>query len=150
MKISDYAEVVIKEHEGLRLKAYRCPSGVLTIGYGHIKNVKTGDVINKDLADRLFVEDVEDVERLLDAERYSSMLSQGQYDALVSFIFNLGWSKFRSSTLRKKLLVNVDDFSIPNEFRRWVYGTDPKSGVKIKLPGLVKRREWEAQMYEDL
>lgn len=150
MKISDYAEVVIKEHEGLRLKAYRCPSGVLTIGYGHIKNVKTGDVINKDLADRLFVEDVEDVERLLDAERYSSVLSQGQYDALVSFIFNLGWSKFRSSTLRKKLLVNVDDFSIPNEFRRWVYGTDPKSGVKIKLPGLVKRREWEAQMYEDL
>ncbi len=150
MKISDYAEVVIKEHEGLRLKAYRCPSGVLTIGYGHIKNVKTGDVINKDLADRLFVEDVEDVERLLDAERYSSVLSQGQYDALVSFIFNLGWSKFRSSTLRKKLLVDVDDFSIPNEFRRWVYGTDPKSGVKIKLPGLVKRREWEAQMYEDL
>ena len=150
MKISDYAEVVIKEHECLSLKAYRCPSGVLTIGYGHIKNVKTGDVINKDLADRLFVEDVEDVERLLDAERYSSMLSQGQYDALVSFIFNLGWSKFRSSTLRKKLLVNVDDFSIPNEFRRWVYGTDPKSGVKIKLPGLVKRREWEAQMYEDL
>ena len=150
MKISDYAEVVIKEHEGLRLKAYRCPSGVLTIGYGHIKNVKTGDVINKDLADRLFVEDVEDVERLLDAEHYSSVLSQGQYDALVSFIFNLGWSKFRSSTLRKKLLANVDDFSIPNEFRRWVYGTDPKSGVKIKLPGLVKRREWEAQMYEDL
>lgn len=150
MKISEYAEEVLKEHEGLRLKAYRCPSGVLTIGYGHTKKVKPGDVIDKETAHRFFVEDVEDVERLLDAERYSSALSQGQYDALVSFIFNLGWGKFRSSTLRKKLLCNVDDLSIPNEFRRWVYGTDPKTGAKVKLPGLVKRREWEAQMYEDL
>lgn len=150
MKISEYAEEVLKEHEGLRLKAYRCPSGVLTIGYGHTKKVKPGDVIDKEIAHRFFVEDVEDVERLLDAERYSSALSQGQYDALVSFIFNLGWGKFCSSTLRKKLLCNVDDLSIPNEFRRWVYGTDPKSGKKVKLPGLVKRREWEAQMYDEL
>lgn len=150
MKISEYAEEVLKEHEGLRLKAYRCPSGVLTIGYGHTKKVKPGDVIDKETAHRFFVEDVEDVERLLDAERYSSALSQGQYDALVSFIFNLGWGKFCSSTLRKKLLCNVNDATIPNEFRRWVYGTDPKTGAKIKLPGLVKRREWEAQMYEDL
>ena len=149
MKISEYAEEVLKEYEGLRLKAYRCPSGVLTIGYGHTKKVKPGDVIDKETAHRFFVEDVEDVERLLDAERYSSALSQGQYDALVSFIFNLGWGKFRSSTLRKKLLCNVDDLSIPNEFRRWVYGTDPKSGKKVKLPGLVKRREWEAQMYDE-
>ena len=150
MKISEYAEAVMKEHEGLRLKAYRCPSGVLTIGYGHTKNVKPGDVINTYLADRLFVEDVECVERQLDTEKYSRLLSQGQYDALVDFIFNLGWTKFRNSTLRKKLLRNIEDATIPDEFRRWVYGTDPKSGEKIKLPGLVKRREWEASMYEDL
>lgn len=150
MKISEYAEAVMKEHEGVRLKAYRCPSGVLTIGYGHTKNVKPGDVINTDLADRLFVEDVECVERQLDTEKYSRLLSQGQYDALVDFIFNLGWTKFRNSTLRKKLLRNIEDATIPDEFRRWVYGTDPKSGEKIKLPGLVKRREWEASMYEDL
>lgn len=150
MKISEYAEAVMKEHEGLRLKAYRCPAGVLTIGYGHTINVKPGDVISKDTADRLFVEDVECVEKQLDTERYSKLLSQGQYDALIDFIFNLGWGKYRSSTLRKKLLCNVNDATIPNEFRRWVYGTDPKTGAKIKLPGLVKRREWEAQMYEDL
>lgn len=150
MKISEYAEVVMKEHEGLRLKAYRCPAGVLTIGYGHTLNVKPGDVISKDTADRLFVEDVERVERQLDAENYSKHLSQGQYDAVIDFIFNLGWGKYRSSTLRKKLLCNVNDVTIPDEFRRWVYGTDPKTGAKIKLPGLVKRREWEAQMYEDL
>lgn len=140
----------MKEHEGLRLKAYRCPAGVLTIGYGHTLNVKPGDVISKDTADRLFVEDVERVERQLDAENYSKHLSQGQYDAVIDFIFNLGWGKYRSSTLRKKLLCNVNDVTIPDEFRRWVYGTDPKTGAKIKLPGLVKRREWEAQMYEDL
>lgn len=150
MKISEYAEVVMKEHEGLRLKAYRCPAGVLTIGYGHTLNVKPSDVISKDTADRLFVEDVERVERQLDAENYSKHLSQGQYDAVIDFIFNLGWGKYRSSTLRKKLLCNVNDVTIPDEFRRWVYGTDPKTGAKIKLPGLVKRREWEAQMYEDL
>ena len=150
MKISEYAEAVMKEHEGLRLKAYRCPAGVLTIGYGHTLNVKPDDVINKDTADRLFVEDVEYVEKQLDSEKYSKLLSQGQYDALVDFIFNLGWTKYRNSTLRKKLLCNVNDATIPNEFRRWVYGTDPKTGAKIKLPGLVKRREWEAQMYEDL
>ena len=45
---------------------------------------------------------------------------------------------------------NVNDTTIPDEFRRWVYGTDPITKKKIKLPGLVKRREWEAQMYEDL
>ena len=140
----------MKEHEGLRLKAYRCPAGVLTIGYGHTLNVKPGDVISKDTADRLFVEDVERVERQLDAENYSKHLSQGQYDAVIDFIFNLGWGKYRSSTLRKKLLCNVNDVTIPDEFRRWVYGTEPKTGAKIKLPGLVKRREWEAQMYEDL
>ena len=150
MKISEYAEAVMKEHEGLRLKAYRCPAGVLTIGYGHTINVKPGDVISKDTADRFFVEDVERVERQLDTENYSKHLSQGQYDALIDFIFNLGWGKYRSSTLRKKLLCNVNDATIPDEFRRWVYGTDPKTGAKIKLPGLVKRREWEAQMYEDL
>lgn len=150
MKISEYAEVVMKEYEGLRLKAYRCPSGVLTIGYGHTKNVKPGDVINTDFADRLFVEDVEAVERLVDREPFAKDLSQVQYDALVSFLFNVKYSSYQTSTLRRKIINNVNDFTIPDEFRRWVYGTDPVTKKKIKLPGLVKRREWEASMYEDL
>lgn len=144
MKISEYAEEVLKEHEGLRLKAYRCPGGVMTIGYGHTKGVLPGQIITKERAHELLVEDVESVERLLDSEPYTKDLSQGQYDALVSFIFNLGWGKYSSSTLRRKIRANVDDPSIPNEFRRWVYG-----GGKV-LPGLVKRRQWEADMYTDL
>lgn len=150
MKISDYAVVVMKEHEGLRLKAYRCPSGILTIGFGHTKNVKPGDVIDEATADKLFEEDVEAVERLADRENFVKNLSQGRYDAIVSFLFNVKYTSYLTSTLRRKLINNVDDTTIPNEFRRWVYGTDPKTGAKIKLPGLVKRREWEAQMYEDL
>lgn len=150
MKISEYAEEVLKEHEGLRLKAYRCPSGVLTIGYGHTRNVKMGDVIDKDTAERFFVEDVEAVERLVDREPFAKDLSQGQYDALVSFLFNVKYSSYQTSTLRRKIINNVNDVTIPDEFRRWVYGTDPVTKKKIKLPGLVKRREWEASMYEDL
>ncbi|MBQ8542925.1 MAG: lysozyme [Bacteroidaceae bacterium] len=150
MKISEYAEEVLKEHEGLRLKAYRCSSGVLTIGYGHTRNVKMGDVIDKDTAERFFVEDVEAVERLVDREPFAKDLSQGQYDALVSFLFNVKYSSYQTSTLRRKIINNVNDVTIPDEFRRWVYGTDPVTKKKIKLPGLVKRREWEASMYEDL
>ena len=150
MKVSEYAEAVMKEHEGVRLKAYRCPSGVLTIGYGHTRNVKTGQIINKDTAERFFVEDVEAVERLVDREPFAKDLSQGQYDALVSFLFNVKYSSYQTSTLRRKIINNVNDVTIPDEFRRWVYGTDPVTKKKIKLPGLVKRREWEASMYEDL
>lgn len=150
MKISEYAEAVMKEHEGLRLKAYRCTSGVLTIGYGHTRNVKTDQIINKDTAERFFVEDVEAVERLVDREPFAKDLSQGQYDALVSFLFNVKYSSYQTSTLRRKIINNVNDVTIPDEFRRWVYGTDPVTKKKIKLPGLVKRREWEASMYEDL
>ncbi len=150
MKVSEYAEAVMKEHEGLRLKAYRCPSGVLTIGYGHTRNVKTGQIINKDTAERFFVEDVEAVERLVDREPFAKDLSQGQYDALVSFLFNVKYSSYQTSTLRRKIINNVNDVTIPDEFRRWVYGTDPVTKKKIKLPGLVKRREWEASMYEGL
>lgn len=150
MKVSEYAEAVMKEHEGLHLKAYRCPSGVLTIGYGHTRNVKTGQIINKDTAERFFVEDVEAVERLVDREPFAKDLSQGQYDALVSFLFNVKYSSYQTSTLRRKIINNVNDVTIPDEFRRWVYGTDPVTKKKIKLPGLVKRREWEASMYEDL
>ena len=155
MKISAYCEQVLKSYESLELAAYVCPAGKLTIGWGHTGKVDGAKIhkglsITKDKAQELFEEDIETVEAPLSKEPYADNLSDDRWDALVSLIFNLGWGKYRGSTLRKKLLCNVNDATIPNEFRRWVYGTDPKTGAKIKLPGLVKRREWEAQMYEDL
>lgn len=144
MKISYYAENKIKEFEGLRLTAYKCSGGKWTIGWGHTKRVQPGMVITEGRAQELFEEDVEEVENFLRKESYYPRLSDGQLDALVSFIFNLGRGNFSTSTLRKKLMRDVNDVTIPNEFRRWVY-----SKGKV-LPGLVRRREWEAQMYEDL
>lgn len=139
--MSDYAFERLKEFEGLRLDSYRCAAGVWTIGYGHTKGVKGGQKIDKDTAGRLLVEDVEYFEQFLTEEPYAEDITQGQWDALVDFLFNLGVRNYLSSTLRKKILKDIDDPTIPNEFRRW-----NKSKGKV-LPGLVKRREWEAQMY---
>ena len=142
MRMSDYAFIRLKEFEGFRAEAYQCPSGVWTIGYGHTKGVKKGQRITEEEASCLLVKDVEYFEQFLAKEPYEEELTQGQWDALTDFLFNLGPGNFLSSTLRKKLLRDIDDSTIPDEFRRW-----NKSKGKV-LPGLVKRREWEAQMFE--
>ena len=146
MRLSDYAFERLKEFEGLRLEAYVCAGGKLTIGYGHTKGVRVGQKIDKETANKLLQDDVEYVEQFLAKEPYAEDITQGQWDALVSFIFNLGVGNYLSSTLRKKILRDIDEPSIPDEFRRWVYVTDPVTGKK-KAAGLVSRREWEAQMY---
>ncbi|MBE6293835.1 MAG: lysozyme [Bacteroidales bacterium] len=142
MKISDYAFEKIKDFEGLRLKAYLCSGGKWTIGYGHTKGVHEGMVITRQEADRLLEEDILYFENFLSKEKYAEDITQGQWDALVSFIFNLGIGNFICSTLRNKILINIDEPTIPDEFRKWVFAKGKK------LQGLVKRREWEAQMYE--
>ena len=142
MRLSDYAFLHLKEYEGLRLESYKCAGGKWTIGYGHTRGVRKGQKIDEETANKLLQEDVEYVEKFLDEEPYAEDITQSQWDALVSFIFNLGIGNFEGSTLRKKILRNIDDPTIPDEFRRWVY-----SKGKV-LKGLVKRREWEAQMYE--
>ena len=141
MRLSDYAFERIKEFEGLRLESYKCAGGMWTIGYGHTRGVREGQKIDKETANKMLEEDVECVEKFLAKEPYAEDITQGQWDALVSFIFNLGIGNFKSSTLRKKIMRDIDEPTIPDEFRRWVY-----SNGKV-LKGLVKRREWEAQMY---
>lgn len=142
MRLSDYAFLHLKEYEGLRLESYKCAGGEWTIGYGHTRDVRKGQKIDKDTANKLLQEDVEYVEKFLAKEPYAEDITQSQWDALVSFVFNLGIGNFEFSTLRKKIMRDIDDPTIPDEFRRWVY-----SNGKV-LKGLVKRREWEAQMYE--
>lgn len=140
--MSDYAFSRLKEFEGLRLEAYKCAGGKWTIGYGHTKGVREGQRIDERTASRLLEEDVEYFESFLAKEPYAEDITQGQWDALVDFLFNLGVGNYLSSTLRKRILEDVDHNDIPNQFRRW-----NKAGGKV-LMGLVKRREWEAQMYE--
>lgn len=138
MKISTEAYCAISSFEGFRATAYKCPSGVWTIGYGHTKGVKKGDIISYQEASKLLMRDIEEVE-----DKLASLgtLTQGQLDSLVSFVFNVGIAKFNNSTLKKKVIANRFDKSIGKEFKRWIY-----SKGKV-LQGLVKRREWEARRY---
>lgn len=131
---------LIKKHEGLRLDAYLCPAGVWTIGYGHTKNVRPGDRITQHLAEQYLRDDLRDAElTVLRLVRHS--LNQNQFDALVSFVFNLGAGNFQSSTLLKKINENPRDHDIKAQFKRWVYAN------KKVLPGLVTRRNEEAELY---
>lgn len=139
MKISNKGIELIKRHEGLVLKAYRCPADKWTIGYGHTLNVKSTDVINKEQAECFLRQDVKSAES--DVNREKLNLTQNQFDALVSFVFNLGAGNFKRSTLLRKVKANPNDPTIRAEFERWIY-----AGGKV-LNGLVKRRKEEAALY---
>ena len=139
MKASDECINAIKGFEVLNLEAYRCPANVLTIGYGHTQGVKVGQTITEAQADVLLKGDVLNVENSLN--KLNLDLTQGQFDALVDFCFNLGFHKFIGSTLYRMIAVHASDANIVTQFRRWVYG-----GGK-KLNGLVKRREWEVAQW---
>lgn len=132
---------LIKRFEGCRLEAYRCPVGVLTIGYGHTGNVRQGQRITQTDADRLLREDAAKIESGVRAALGSVRLADCKMDALVSFAFNVGVGAFGTSTLARKVKANPDDASIRSEFLRWVF-----AGGK-RLQGLVRRREEEAKMY---
>lgn len=144
MKASEEIKELIKGWEGLRLTAYRCPAGVLTIGYGHTgPDVIPGLRISRERAAELFEADLARFEAELN--RWMTIdgasLGQAQYDAVLSFAYNVGTSALRRSTLWKKACKNADDPSIPAEFRKWT-----RAGGNV-LPGLVKRREREAAIY---
>ena len=132
----------IKKFEGLSLKAYKpVPTEkYYTIGYGHYSSgVKMGQTITMAQADALLRGD------LLPCEKYVNSLkldlTQNQFDALVDFAFNLGTTALAGSTLLKKIRSNSPLKEIQAEFRRW-----NKSKGKV-LQGLVKRREYEANLY---
>ncbi len=139
MKASEKAYSLIRQFEGLRLTAYRCPAGVWTIGYGHTSGVTEGMTISIEQAEEFLRQDIEAAEGIVNAE--CPNLRQCRFDALVSFVFNVGEGNFRKSTLLMKVKVNPDDNSIMDEFLRWVYA---KGKV---LPGLQKRRLAEMKLY---
>lgn len=139
MNTSPKGIALIKEFEGLRLKAYLCPGGVWTIGYGHTAGVKPGMVISEVQAEEYLKADLIVFERYLNG--LGLALNQNQFDALVSFIYNVGTGNFSRSTLLRKVRANPQDNSIMDEFLRWVYskGRD--------LPGLQRRRLAEMKLY---
>lgn len=126
---------LITKWEGLRLKAYQDTGGVWTIGWGHTKTAKPGMVITEEQAIKLKKQDISWVEDVLNTT-VEVPLKQHEYDALASFVFNIGGTQFRKSTLLKKLN-DGDRLGAANEFKRWVYD----NGKYIK--GLENRRKDE-------
>jgi len=143
MKTSNKGVEFIKRHEGFVPHAYKCPAGVWTIGYGHTGGVNSGDVITKQEGEQFLRMDLGTAERAVNKQNLN--LTQNQFDALVSFVFNVGTGNFGSSTLLRKLKVDTNDPTIANEFRKW--NKARQNGILRVLQGLVKRREEEAKLY---
>jgi lysozyme len=140
LNISENGIALIKESESCRLDSFQDSVGVWTIGFGHTgPEVKEGLHITQDAAEALLLSDLETVEKCI-ANSVSVNLTQGQYDALCSFVFNLGCSALRNSTLLR-LLNAGDDVGASEQFKRWDH-----AGGKV-LAGLTKRREAEAEMF---
>lgn len=146
MKPSKQAIEIIKKYEGLFLNAYLCPASVPTIGYGTIrypdgKPIKLGEKITLKKAEELLTWEVEKIATQIPDLK----LNQNQYDALVSWVYNLGIGNFLKSTLYRKVKVNPEDPTIKDEFMKW---TKARVGGKLTiLKGLVRRRTEEYNLY---
>lgn len=138
MKASRECIEAIKRFEGLHLKVYRCPVGMLTIGYGHTSNIPA-ESISEWQANKLLEHDVAICEQHVNNLRLE--LNQGQFDALVDFVFNLGITRLKCSTLLKYIKSCPESDLVGKEFVKWVYAGG------VQLAGLKKRREWERERY---
>ena len=130
---------LIKFFEGLELNAYKCAAGVWTIGYGHTKGVQEGDSISEEQANEMLAEELKEYENYINT-LVTVELNQDQFDAMVSWVYNLGGGNLKASTLLKVL--NAGDYDgVPAQMMRW-----NKAGGKV-LEGLTKRRQAEADLF---
>lgn len=139
MKPSNILISKIKEFESLRLKAYKDSVGIPTIGWGHTLGVKMGMVITEEQAERFLIEDLQPKVNYVNS--INKPFTQGQFDALVDFSYNLGIDALMHSTLLKRIMDNAPYPEIKKQFLRWSYANG-----KV-LNGLVNRRNWEAKRY---
>ena len=141
MKLGERGTEILKYFEGCKLTAYQDSVGVWTIGYGHTKGVYDGMTITQDEAEQMLLTELEEYEGYIES-MVTVPLTQNQFDALVVWIYNLGPTNFRNSTLLKEL--NAGNYNAAGqEITRW-----NKAGGKV-LAGLVKRREAEAELFND-
>ena len=148
--VSENGLNLVKKFEGLHkvtedgdVRAYRCPAGKWTIGYGHTRGVKSGLRASVDECEKMLMEDLHEAGNAV-RSAVSVPLSQHQYDALVSFVFNLGAGNFRSSTLLKKLNKGLYE-EIPAQILRW--NKARVDGKLTELRGLTRRRTAEAALW---
>lgn len=138
MRTNEAGRLLIQEFEGLRLKAYQCSADRWTIGWGHTKGVKWGNTCSVEQALEWFDEDLKDAEAAL--QNVTVPLNENEFAALISFIFNFGETKFKTSTLLRKL--NAKDYTgAALEFKKW-----NRSAGKVE-EGLIRRRRAEALLF---
>ena len=139
MKTGSKGIDLIKHFEGCELEAYKCPAGVWTIGYGHIKGVSEGMTITQEEAEQMLKDEMAEYEGYVN-KLVTVELNQNQFDAMVSWVYNLGGGNLKASTLLKVL--NEGDYAgVPAQMMRW-----NKAGGKV-LEGLTRRRQAEADLF---
>lgn len=130
---------LIASFEGLRFTAYKDQNGIPTIGYGHTDGVQMGDICNKQQAEEWLDEDLEEVDQAL-ARLVNVPLTQNQYDALASLVYNIGAEHFSGSTVRRRL--NQGNFqAAADAMMMWRY-----AGGEVSI-GLLHRREAERKLF---
>jgi lysozyme len=142
MKLSKTGEDFIKGFEALRLKAYRDQGGLPTIGWGHTRDVRMGQVIDKAKAEILFQQDLKPFEQVVNdiVKRSKVPVTQGMYDAMVALAFNIGTQGFAGSSVAQRL-VRGDKAGAAEAFLLW----DKVKGHTSK--GLQNRRRAERKMF---
>lgn len=141
MKASELLVGKIKEFEGYSDTAYKCAAGVWTCGYGATKGITPTTRCTRAEAEQWLLRDLAPVEAYVNT--IPEVNTQGKYDALVDFAYNLGLGNLKQSTLLRKIKEGAPTEDIQEQFRRWVY-----AGGKV-LKGLVRRREWEARRWAE-
>lgn len=141
MKASELLVGKLKEFEGFSNTAYKCAAGVWTCGYGTTKGITPTTRCTRAEAEQWLLRDLAPVEAYVNT--IPEVNTQGKYDALVDFAYNLGLGNLKQSTLLRKIKEGAPTEDIQEQFRRWVY-----AGGKV-LKGLVRRREWEARRWAE-
>ena len=139
MRVSHKGIELIKKFEGCKLEAYLDSVGVPSIGYGHTKDVKIGMKITQEEAEKFLRSDIAPIEKALNGLNIN--LSQGEFDALVSWCFNLGLGNFKSSTMYRFIVAKKSDLEITDQMVKW-----HNAGGKPLL-GLKRRRCEEANLF---
>jgi lysozyme len=133
---------LIKKFEGCELEAYKCAAGVWTIGYGHTKDVQEGDVWDKEKAEFMLWRELEDEYEVYVNDLVTVPINQSQFDALVSWVYNLGPANLKNSTMLKKLNAGEVRRKFLSQMKKW-----NKANGKV-LEGLIRRRAAESLLFE--
>lgn len=157
MRLSERGRDMLIKREGIKLYAYQCTAGRWTIGIGHTAGVTNGMRITIEQAYKYFADDIKPVEDYLNRvnDKIERKFLQHEFDALVSFIHQLGLTNFASSTCLKYIYAGKSPEEIASEFPRWCYVTktltDPKTGktknIKVIDDGVRNRHLDEKRQY---